>query len=149
MKNIIGLFAIMIPLTISCKKENPGFDPGGPVTGYLMGSWQLEKVVSPSGTKTGTQIKYSEIVEIGNDNVEDFEKTFRNGSLVVTYTRLRTPPPISNAKDLTMTIFYFGGKKRYYKVRQDPSKTTLEASDYLTEIGSPQDTVRYFYSRIE
>ncbi|RZK97159.1 MAG: hypothetical protein EOO89_33415, partial [Pedobacter sp.] len=116
MKNIIGLFVVMIPLTISCKKENPGFDAGGPVTSYLIGSWQLEKVVAPSGTKTGSQIKYCEIVEIGNDQVEDYEKTFRDGSLMATYTRLRTPPPVSNSKDLTMTIFYFGGKKRYYKV---------------------------------
>jgi hypothetical protein len=149
MKNLLRLIVIVLPLVIGCKREHEGFDGGGPITRHLMGRWQLEKVVAPSGTRTGAQIGYSEIVEIGNDQVDDYEKTFKDGSPSATYTRVRSPAPIANAKDMTMTIFYFGGQKRFYKVREDPSKTTLEASAYLTQIGSAQDSIRYHYYRIK
>jgi hypothetical protein len=150
-KLIINLSFLMLILftQLSCKREHEGFDAGGPITRHLLGRWQLEKVVGPSGTRIGAQIGYSEIVEIGNDQVDDYEKTFKDGSLTVTHTRVRSPAPVANAKDMTMTMFYFGGQKRFYKVRQDPSKTTLEASAYLNEISSVQDSIRYHYYRIK
>lgn len=149
-KPIINLSFLMLVLSIQfgCKREHEGFDGGGPITRHLIGRWQLEKVITPSGTRTGAQIGYSEVVEIGNDQVDDYEKTFKDESLTTTYTRVRSPAPVANSKDMTMTIFYFGGQERFYKIREDPNKTTLEASAYLTKIGGTQDSIRYHYYRI-
>jgi hypothetical protein len=149
MRTNLKLFVGIGLLLLGCKKENEGFDAGGPITRYLTGRWQLEKVVSPSGTKTGSQIGYEEIFQHGNDNVENYDKVFRNGSLASTYTWLRSPSPVSNAQDMTMIISYWeGSKKQYFKIRQDATKSALEASGYIDQIGSSQDTVRYHYVRI-
>jgi hypothetical protein len=148
-KNLISLIIAVLPLVIGCKREHEGFDAGGPITRYLIGRWQLEKVVAPSGIRTGAQIGYSEIVEIGNDQVDDYEKTFRDGALTANYTWVRLPAPVANSKDKTMTISYSGGQKRFYKIREDASKTTLEASAYLVQVGGVQDSIRYHYYRIK
>lgn len=149
MKNLIRSIVVVLPLMIGCKREHEGFDGGGPITRYLIGRWQLEKVVTPSSTRTGAQIGYSETFESGNDQVDDYDKIFRNESLVSTYTWIRSPAPVSNAKDLSMIVSYQGGAKRYFKVRQDPVKTTLEASGYVSQIGSTEDSVRYYYYKIQ
>ncbi|GAB3893290.1 hypothetical protein GCM10028803_07260 [Larkinella knui] len=148
MKKFFGTIAPLLPLlflAIGCKKDN-GFDAGGPVTSYLLGKWQLEKIVSPSGTKVGPQIGYSEMVEIGNDGSGDYEKLFRNGSLLFTDSWLRSPAPVASSKNLTITVFYFNHGKRFFKLTGKGDTRTMEASDYIPEAGARPDTVRYFYS---
>jgi hypothetical protein len=147
--NAVSLL-LVLTLCLSCKRTDDGFDAGGPISRYLLGRWQLEKVITPSGTKTGPQIGYAEIYEHGNDNVDNYDKVFRDGSLVATYTWLRPPATVSKAQDMTVIVSYWGsaGAKRYFKIRRDPVKTTLEATAYVTELGSAQDSVRYFYTYI-
>ena len=38
-----------------------------------MGKWKLTKIVSPKSVKIDNQIGYIETIEIGNDNINDFE----------------------------------------------------------------------------
>jgi hypothetical protein len=85
MRYLVSLITLTFLLPLSCKKQNESFDAGGPVTRYLHGRWQLEKIVAPSGTKSGPQIGYTEIIESSNNQVEDYDKVFRNGSLITTY----------------------------------------------------------------
>ena len=127
-----------------CFRDN-GFDAGGPITRHMMGRWQLEKVVAPSGTKVGAQIGYTEILENENDGDGDYIKIYRNDSLVSFHSERRNPPPIAKARDMTAIITYDTGLKRYFKIRQDPTRSTLETSAFVSEIGSAQDSVRYHY----
>lgn len=135
-----------------CFRDLPeGFDAGGPITRYLGGRWLLVKIVTPSGTKSEGQIPYREVLERGNDNSNDYDKVFRDDSLVATYIWSRVPAPKSDARELTTIVTYQNGMKRYYKMRQtfSPKDDRLEASDYVTELNAPADTIRYHYIRIE
>jgi hypothetical protein len=149
MRYFASLVILTLILPFSCKRGNDGFDAGGPIARYLHGRWQLEKVVTPSGTKTGAQIGYSEIIETGNNQVEDYDKIFRNGSLITTYVWSRSPAPIAQASDMTVTVTYDNGVKRFFKIKQEPGKTTLETSGYLSQIGTAQDSVRYHYISVQ
>ncbi|GAB3908916.1 hypothetical protein GCM10028803_45530 [Larkinella knui] len=149
MRNLVCFIVLSFLLPSGCKRENEGFDPGGPITRYLQGRWQLEKIVAPSGTKTGSQIGYTEIIESGNNQVEDYDKIFRNGSLINTYVWSRSAAPILNASDMTVTLTYDNGVKRFFKIKQQPGKTTLETSGYLSQIGAAQDSVKYHYISVQ
>ena len=150
MKRVVVLIVLTILLPISCIRDlAEGFDEGGPIVRYLGGRWQLKKVVTPSGEKTGTQIGYREILERRSNDIQNYDKIFRDDSLVATYVWLRTPAPTANARDMTVIVNYDDGTKRFYKIFRgpDPKDDRLEATGYLTQIGSAQDTVRYHYVR--
>ncbi|MBD2705749.1 hypothetical protein IC229_34405 [Spirosoma sp. BT702] len=138
------LFLLLV--ATGCKK-NIGFDAGGPITQYLIGKWSLEKVVSPTGTKLGSQIGYTEVVEIGNQN-GNYDKVFRNDTLLFTDRWLNTPAPEANAKTMTITVFYFSHGKRLFKHTGAGEHRMIEASAYLPMNNAQPDTIRYFYQLI-
>ena len=142
MKSFVFLIFIGFVL-VSCFGPPEGYDASGPITQYLHGRWKLEKVVTPSGTKTGSQIGYIEIIETGNDGEGNYDKVFRNDSLIATYEWLRRP--IANSSDMTVQVSYVGWVTRYFKIRRGPDRTTLETSGYVSEIGSAEDSIRYHY----
>jgi hypothetical protein len=132
---------------LGCEKDSLR-DIGGPIERYLKGRWELEKVVTSTRTLTGSQIGYREIVESGNDGTKDYDKVYRNDTLIATYDWMRVPPTGSSAK-MEVTINYWPNIKRFHKIKRNPGLTTVETSGYLTDIGGAQDTVRYFYRRLE
>ncbi|SEI70030.1 hypothetical protein SAMN04487995_1774 [Dyadobacter koreensis] len=132
----------------SCNKPSPGFDTGGPITQYLLGSWKLDKVVSPSKTKIGNQIGYTNTFESSNEGNGNFDRVYRNDTLIDTYFWSRDPWPIADATKMTVLVTYRGGLKRFFKIYRELGKDdVLETSAYLSEIGSAQDSVKYYYSR--
>ncbi|GHB71269.1 hypothetical protein [Persicitalea jodogahamensis] len=147
MKSFVFLFFIGFVL-VSCFGPPEGYDAGGPITQYLHGRWKLEKVVTPSGTKTGFQIGYIEIIETGNNGEGNYDKVFRNDSLIATYEWLRTPYSASTS-NMTVTLSYVGWVTRHIRIRRGPDRTTLETTGYVSEIGSAEDSVRYHYVRTE
>ncbi|MGM9508977.1 hypothetical protein ACS5NO_14675 [Larkinella sp. GY13] len=140
----VALLLLLLWLPSGCKKDN-GFDAEGPISQYLFGRWELERVVSPSGTKVGSQIGYSEVVEIGNDGSDNYDKLFRNDSLLFTDTWLRSPAPVARSKNMTITVFYFYNRKRFFKLSGKGENRTMEASAYLPVVDTKPDTVKYFY----
>lgn len=141
-------FIVLILSTTSCIKEREGFDGGGPISRHLSGTWQLEKVVTPSGAKVGSQIGYTEIIETGNDGRANFDKVFKNDSLIATYGWLRSPFS-SSSSDMTVTVSYDNWTTRHFKIRLGPDRITIETSGYVSEIGSVEDSVRYHYVRVK
>jgi hypothetical protein len=142
----ISLGCLFVLVASACEKDNGTMDAGGPITRYIHGNWQLVKLVTPSQTKVGTQIGYLETMVSGNDQVKDYDHIFHDGQLVASYTWSRGAPVV-NASEMTVIMSYDEGVKRFFKIRQEPGQTTLEASGYLTELGTPQDSVKYFYSQ--
>lgn len=119
-------------------------DAEGPITRYVHGNWKLVKIVTASQVKSDTQIGYTETILSGNDQVQDYDRVFRDGKLIASYTWSRTAP-IVNESDMTVIISYNEGVKRFFKIRQEPGQTMLETSDYLPELGTARDSIRYFY----
>lgn len=151
MKRFVFFMFPTVLLLSGCFRDSPeGFDPGGPISRYTVGRWKLVKIVTPSGEKDGSKLAYSEILERGNDQVHDYDKVFRNDSLVTTYLWLRTPAPVSNTSDMTIIVNYDNGMKRFFKFKEGPTLKTekLETSGYVPEIGSKQDTIRYHYEAL-
>jgi hypothetical protein len=140
------LFIVLILVVSGCERDN-GFDAGGPITRHLKGRWKLDRIVTPSQTKIASQIGYTEIIESGNNSVEDYDKVFRDDLLVATHIWTRNPAPITNAKNMTITLNYFDRSKRFITIT-GADLSTYQASAYLPEIGSKQDTVKYYYSRL-
>ena len=135
-------------LLAGCSKPTRGFDASGPITQYLMGSWKLDMVVSPSETKIRNQIGYDITFESSNEGDGNFDKVYRNDTLINTYFWSRDPWPVADAAKMTVLVTYRGGLKRFFKIYQDPGKDeVLETSGYLSEIGSAEDSVKYYYSR--
>ena len=134
-------------LLTRCEKPHAGFDAGGPITQYLIGKWKLDKVVAPSQTKTDSQIGYSEILHISNEGNGDFEKVYRNDTLMATMFWSRNPWPEADANNMTVLFTYRGGMKRFYKIYRELDKSPVfEASAILSQIDSAQDSVKYYYS---
>ena len=150
-KTIIIFGLILISLaTWSCEGDN-GFTSSGPISGYLMGKWKLTKIVSPKSVKTDNQIGYVETLEIGNDNYYDREKVYIDGKLMQTSTWDRSRDADMSAKNMTVLMRYSDNTERFYKIlnSNDAGKISLEASAYLKQVGSTQDTVKYYYSLIK
>lgn len=149
MKKIILIFGLFFLISWSCEKDN-GFTSSGPISGYLMGKWKLTKIVSPKMMKIDNQIGYIETLEIGNDNYYDFEKTYKDGILSQTYIRSKSRNADMSAKNMTVLMRYSGNEERFYKIINynvaGKLFLELEASAYLTQVGSLQDTVKYYYS---
>lgn len=147
MKKIIIIFGLLLLISWSCEEDN-GFTSSGPVSMYLMGKWKLNKIVSPKSVKIDSQIGYTETLEIGNDNFNDFENVFKDGQLIKTYNRSRSRSPEMSSKNMTVLMRYSGNEERFYKIIDGnvAGKVSLEASAYLKQVGSLQDTVKYYYS---
>ncbi|HEV7348468.1 hypothetical protein [Telluribacter sp.] len=148
MKPIIKLAFLSLLLCLGCEKDSL-MDAGGPISRYLRGHWELEKIVTPTRTLTGSQIGYREIVETGNDGTKDYDKVYRNDTLIATYDWTRVPGPTGSAAKMEITINYWPDIKRFHKIMMEPGLVRLETSGYVPEIGGAQDTVRYFYRRLE
>ena len=146
MKKIILIFGLLLPISWSC--EDNGFTSSGPVSMYLMGKWKLTKIVSPKSVKIDNQIGYIETIEIGNDNINDFEKIYKDTTLLQTYIRDRSRNPDMSSKNMTILMRYSNNTERFYKILNwnVEGKQSLEASAYLKQVGSVQDTVKYYYS---
>lgn len=147
MKRIILIFGFLLPISWSC--EDNGFTSSGPISIYLGGKWKLTKIISPKSVRIDTQIGYTEILEIGNDNSNDFEKIYINDKLLQNYVWDRSRNSDMNAKNMTVLMRYSNGTERFYKIldSNDAGKISLEASAYLKQVGSVQDTVKYYYSK--
>ena len=146
MKKIILIFGLLLPISWSC--EDNGFTSSGPVSGYLSGKWLLTKIVTPKTVKIDNQIGYVEILEIGNDNYYDREKVYIDGKLMQTSTWDRSRNADMSAKNMTVLMRYSDNTERFYKILNwnVEGKQSLEASAYLKQVGSVQDTVKYYYS---
>jgi hypothetical protein len=150
MKTAVKLcFTVICLLLISgrCQRDD-GWTPGGPLTMFLLGTWELEKVVTPTKTLTGNQIGFSErlVIKYSEDHIEN---TFRNDTLIGTEVWRINPSPIAKTKDMTVLVTYRYGLKRFYKLHETVSQPTiLEASAYLPELGGEADTVKYFYKEV-
>ncbi len=146
MKKIILIFGLLLPISWSC--EDNGFTSTGPISIYLMGKWKLTKIVSPKSVKIDNQIGYIETIEIGNDNINDFEKIYKDTTLLQTYIRDRSRNPDMSSKNMTILMRYSNNTERFYKILNwnVEGKQSLEASAYLKQVGSVQDTIKYYYS---
>lgn len=145
MKTSLKIILVCLGFLSACQKSNSSVDASGPIALRVHGSWKLEKIITPSQTKTGAQIGYEETIQSGNDQVQDYDRVFRDGKLLTTYIWSREAP-IVNASDMTVTITYNEGVKRFFKIREDATRRTLEASGYLPELGTAQDSIKYFYT---
>ncbi|MCE7072066.1 hypothetical protein LZG74_17245 [Dyadobacter sp. CY327] len=150
MKKLLVPFVILASLILLAGRcgRHDGWTAGGPITMFLLGTWQLEKIVTPSRTLLGSQIGFSEkLVIISNDG--HIENTFRDDTLTGTEVWRINPAPIAKTKDMTVSISYRYGLKRFYKLHRTTSQPTiLEASAYLPELGAAADTVKYFYKEV-
>jgi len=150
MKKLILLFLPLFFIVLSCEKDN-GFTYAGPIDTCLLGKWKLTKIVSPKSIKIGNEIGYLETLEIGNGNIDDFEKIYKDDQLTDTYIRARSRGTDMSVKNMTVLDRYRGNKERFYKIFNwnNPEKIFLEASAYLEQVGSTQDTVKYYYSEVK
>ncbi|MCF0060058.1 hypothetical protein MUK70_12480 [Dyadobacter chenwenxiniae] len=115
-----------------------------------MGTWNLEKVVTPTGSFSGTQIGYKEILVSGHEVDDEVERVYRNDTLFAKHIWTRVPGTTAKTKDMTVMVTYRGsGLKRFYKIRRALGEpTVLEASAYLPELGGAADTLKFFYKQV-
>ncbi len=141
---------ILILAIMSCEKDDNGFtDAGEPVSVYLVGKWELRKIENTKTSKIVTQFGYTEILEVGNDNINDFNKIYRNSLLIDTYIRVRSGTEMS-AKNMTVLDRFVGQKERFYRILNGNSQNiSLEASGYVNKVGASEDTLKYYYVPIK
>jgi len=139
---------ILLLITGSCKHHDDIF-AGKPLSTYLGGKWILEKIVTPTRTLTGEQIGFAEIREVQHELDGTVDRIFRNDTLYAQYFWATNPGTITNDKKKTVLMSYRGGLKRFFKLsKQDGKPMAMEASDYLPEIGTARDSVKFFYSQV-
>jgi hypothetical protein len=151
MKSLVkfGIAFTSIFMSAGACEPDEGWTAGGPIDMYLLGTWKLEKVVTPNRTIWDSQIGYSEILKIQNKDGFEIDETFKNDSLVATRFWRREPAPIRKTKDMTVLVTYRYDLKRLYKMHRKVSEPTiLEASAYLPELGGAADTVKFFYKSV-
>lgn len=148
MRSLFKLLCFIL-LGASCNRDN-GMIGGVPIEVDLMGTWNLEKVVTPTGSFSGAQIGYKEILVSGHEVDDEVERIYRNDTLFSKHIWTRVPGTTAKAKDMTVLVTYRGGSlKRFYKIRRKLGEpTTLEASAYLPELGGAADTVKSFYRQV-
>ncbi|KQS28083.1 hypothetical protein [Dyadobacter sp. Leaf189] len=141
-------FTLILCLICACDRDD-GWDAGVPFESRLFVNWKLEKVVMPTRVLSGTQIGFTEIMNITNKDGYNIEEIFRNDTLFTTYFWRRDPPPIAKTKQQTVLITYRYGLKRFYKLYSTVGQpSTLEATDYLPELGGDADTVKFYYKQV-
>ena len=136
-------------LGASCERDN-GMIAGVPIEVDLMGTWNLEKIITPTGSYSGSQIGFKEVLVSGHEVDDEVERVYRNDTLFAKHIWTRVPGTTSKAKDMTVMVTYRGsGLKRFFKIRRKLGEpTTLEASAYLPELGGAADTVKFFYKQV-
>ncbi|KAA0991860.1 hypothetical protein [Dyadobacter aurulentus] len=141
MKNKIA-FMLAIVSFFSC---DDGWGPGGPTQARLHGQWQLDS----SKTNGKLDSKPYEILDIHIKDKQHIENTFQGDSLVnVQYWSINAGPIIDDSHS-TILVNYRSGLKRFYKLRFHVGNPgNLEATDYVDEVGSAMDTVKYYYTEI-
>lgn len=150
MIKITKLLAIVSMLVaISCDRDD-GWFGGVPIEVNLIGTWTLEKLVTPTRSLSGAQIGYEEILKSGHETDDDVERVYRNDMLVAKHIWTRVPGTVAKTKTMTVLVTYRGsGLKRLYKIKKQTGQpTVLEASAYLPELGGAADTVKYFYREV-
>ena len=89
------------------------------------------------------------MLDIYWDKGYHMDQTYRNDSLVNTQYWTINPRPVVQDADNSILITYRNGLKRFYKLRfHVGSPSNLEATDYVDEVGSAMDTVKYYYTEI-
>ncbi|SKB44874.1 hypothetical protein [Dyadobacter psychrophilus] len=142
------VIVFVVAFTGSCDRKDDLFAVG-PLAIHLGGTWILEKIVTPTRTLTGAQIGYREKRVDQHEGDDDVERIYRNDTLFAKYIWARNPAPISNKKNKTVLMSYRGGLKRFFKITKQSGKPSiLEASDYLPEIGTARDSVKFFYTQV-
>jgi len=133
----------------SCERDN-GMIAGVPIAVDLIGTWNLEKVVTPTLSLSGAQIGYKEVLKSGHEIDDEVERVYRNDTLFAKHIWTRVPGTVSKTKTMTVQVTYRGtGLKRLYKIKnQTGQPTILEASAYLPELGGAADTVKFFYKQV-
>ena len=141
-------FTLICLLLFGCEPRE-GWRAGIPISSNLLGTYKLEKIVTPTLTILDKQIGYSEVLKIRNQDGFDIDETYKNDTLIVTQYWLRNPPPVAKTKDLTVLVSYRYNLKRFYKMHEAVSQPTiLEASAYLPELGGAADTVKFYYKEV-
>ncbi|MCF0052791.1 hypothetical protein LXM25_22160 [Dyadobacter sp. LJ53] len=151
MKNSAKFCVVFVSIFFSAGACEPreGWTGGGPITMFLLGTWKLERVVTPKRTALDTQIGYSEVLKIAYKAGYHIEESYRDDTLSNTQFWQINPSPIAKTKDMTLLISYRYGLKRFYKMHRTVSQPTiLEASAYLPELGGANDTVKFFYKQV-
>ena len=144
MKKQIAIILLLL-VTIGCEKTDNGFTAAGPISTYLIGKWELKKIENTKTSKINTQFGYAEIMENGNNNIDDYSKIYRDGLLTDTYVRVRSDIEMS-AKNMTVLDRFWGQKERFYRILNGNSQNiSLEASGYVNKVGSSADTLKYYY----
>ena len=143
------LFIILISLVLTAGQCNPpdGWDLSGPMQPYLNGKWKLEQVITPMDTLTGSQIGYKEVLSYTHKYEIGYDSVFRNDKLFAVHIRRKKMEPVLNNDEMNVLIYYEGGLQRFQKVVLSDYVAKLETSDYLKEVGSGADSVRYIYGR--
>jgi hypothetical protein len=147
MKNYI-LLIFLLWIIAGCEKSeiDNGMTSIGPVDVYLVGKWKLEKIENTKASKITTQFGYTEILEVGNNNIDDFNKIYRNGILVNSYFRERSRGVQMSSKNMTVLDKFRDDKVRFYRiVNANTGNISIEASAYLKEVGTASDTLKYYY----
>ncbi|WP_157488160.1 hypothetical protein [Dyadobacter crusticola] len=145
----ISVLVTLTLLSIGACEPDEGWTPGGPFEVRLFGDWKLEKVVTPTRVLSGTQIGYTETMNITNKGGYDIEEVFRDDTLFNTYYWRRNPAPVAKTKQQTVLVTYRYDLKRFYKIYSTVGQpATLEATDYLPELGGARDSVKFFYKAI-
>ncbi|MCF2487897.1 hypothetical protein [Dyadobacter sp. CY347] len=142
------MISILTILTANGCKRGDDLFAGGPLSTHLNGTWNLEKILTPTRTLTGSQIGYNEKLVQVHEGDDDVDKVYRNDTLYAKHIWARTPGVITNDKKKTVLMSYRAGLKRFFKIAKQSGKpSTLTASDYLKEVGTAGDTVTFFYSQ--
>ena len=145
MKKQIAIILLFLA-TISCEETDNGFTSAGPVSMYLIGKWELKKIENIKTSKIINQFGYVEILENGNDNIDDYNKIYRDGILINKYIRARSRGTEMSAKNMTVLDRYRDNTERFYRIINGNSQNiSLEASGYVEQVGSTADTLKYYY----
>jgi hypothetical protein len=136
-------------LIVSSCKHGDDLFAGPPLSTHLTGTWILAQIVTPTHKLLGAQIGYAEVIESHHEVDEEVERVYRNDTLFAKHIWARNPGPISNDKDKTVLMSYRGGLKRFFKISKKSGQADMvEASDYLPEIGTASDTVKFVYVKV-
>jgi hypothetical protein len=149
MKSIAKSLIIFLSLLLTAAQCNhpEGWYLSGPMQPYLNGKWKLEQVITPTDTLTGSQIGYKEVLSYTHKYEMGYDSIFRNDKLFAVHIRRKKMDPVLNNDDMNVLIYYEGGLQRFNKIILTDYVTTLETSDYLKEVGSEADSVKYIYGR--
>lgn len=85
-------------------------------------------------------------MENGNNNIDDYSKIYRDGLLVKTHILARSRGIEMSAKNMTVLDKYTDNTVRFYRIINGNSQyVSIEASGYIEQIGTPADTLKYYY----